>query len=46
MSVTDDDPDDALFVLTAALLTPARFPGVLGDDYPAACGVLGLVLQG
>ncbi|MFJ2055085.1 hypothetical protein ACIOMM_03995 [Streptomyces sp. NPDC087908] len=34
---------DALFVLTAALLTPARFPSVLGDDYPAACAVLGLL---
>ncbi|MFD9048083.1 hypothetical protein [Streptomyces zaomyceticus] len=33
---------DALFVLTAALLTPARFPSVLGDDYPAACATLGL----
>ncbi|WP_173266000.1 hypothetical protein [Streptomyces pacificus] len=34
--------DDALFVLTALLLTPARFPSVLGDDYPAACAALGL----
>ncbi|MEU6158045.1 hypothetical protein [Streptomyces sp. NPDC047130] len=34
--------EDALAVLTAVLLTPARFPGVLGDDYPAACGALGL----
>lgn len=34
--------DDALFVLTAAMLTPGRFPGVLGDDYPAACEQLGL----
>lgn len=34
--------DDALFVLTAAMLTPARFPGVLADDYPAACAELGL----
>ncbi|MGW8761206.1 hypothetical protein ACWGN5_01760, partial [Streptomyces sp. NPDC055815] len=33
---------DALLVLTAALLTPARFPSVLGDDYPAACAALGL----
>lgn len=37
-----DGDDDALFVLTAALLTPARFPAVLGDDYPAACAALGL----
>ncbi|MEV7490303.1 hypothetical protein AB0O08_05970 [Streptomyces anulatus] len=34
--------DDALLVLTAMLLTPARFPGVLGDDYVAACGALTL----
>ncbi|MFF5970270.1 hypothetical protein ACFY7C_01975 [Streptomyces sp. NPDC012769] len=34
--------DDALFVLTAALLTPAQFPSVLGDDYPAACAALRL----
>lgn len=34
--------DDALYVLTAAMLTPARFPGVLADDYPAACAELGL----
>src|SRR6478735_5216935 len=34
--------DDALFVLTAVLLTPAQFPSVLGDDYVAACGALGL----
>ncbi|MDJ1132930.1 hypothetical protein [Streptomyces iconiensis] len=33
---------DALYVLTAVLLTPAQFPSVLGDDYPAACAVLGL----
>ncbi|SEN83531.1 hypothetical protein [Actinacidiphila rubida] len=35
--------DDALFVLTAALLTPGQYPGVLGDDYPSACAGLGLV---
>ncbi|MFF8842091.1 hypothetical protein ACF08N_05045 [Streptomyces sp. NPDC015127] len=34
--------DDALYVLTAVLLTPAQFPSVLGDDYPAACRALGL----
>lgn len=34
--------DDALYVLTAVLLTPARFPSVLGDDYPEACAALGL----
>ncbi|MEU8526410.1 hypothetical protein AB0C77_12560 [Streptomyces sp. NPDC048629] len=40
-AVVDDD-DDALYVLTAVLLTPAQFPSVLGDDYPAACAALGL----
>ncbi|MFI7361690.1 hypothetical protein ACIBO4_06050 [Streptomyces sp. NPDC050149] len=34
--------DDALYVLTAVLLTPAQFPSVLGDDYPAACSALHL----
>ncbi|WP_443077262.1 hypothetical protein [Streptomyces sp. SP18CS02] len=34
--------DDALYVLTAVLLTPAQFPSVLGDDYPQACAALGL----
>ncbi|MDI3423051.1 hypothetical protein [Streptomyces luteolus] len=34
--------DDALLVLTAVLLTPAKFPSVLGDDFPEACGALGL----
>lgn len=33
---------DQLFVLTAVLLTPARFPAVLGDDYPEVCARLGL----
>lgn len=44
MAGTDDSvaDDDALFVLTAVLLTPAQFPSVLGDDYVAACGALGL----
>ncbi|MFI8823588.1 hypothetical protein [Streptomyces sp. NPDC053431] len=37
-----DGDDDALYVLTAALLTPAQFPTVLGDDYPAACAALHL----
>ncbi|NEA41697.1 hypothetical protein G3I42_21015 [Streptomyces sp. SID11385] len=31
-----------MLVLTAALLTPAQFPGALGDDYPEACARLGL----
>ena len=34
--------DDALFVLSAVLLTPAQFPSVLGDDFPEACAALGL----
>lgn len=43
MTGTDDSvDDDALYVLTAALLTPAQFPAVLGDDYPEACAALGL----
>ncbi|MFE3826162.1 hypothetical protein [Streptomyces sp. NPDC059092] len=43
MAATDDSvDDDALYVLTAALLTPARFPAVLGDDYTQACAALGL----
>ncbi|GAB7102412.1 hypothetical protein JCM4814A_07260 [Streptomyces phaeofaciens JCM 4814] len=46
MAGTDEDAvaaaDDALYVLTAVLLTPAKFPSVLGDDYPEACGALGL----
>ncbi|MGH4030007.1 hypothetical protein ACQB60_13825 [Actinomycetota bacterium Odt1-20B] len=45
MAGTDDAvaaDDDALYVLTAVLLTPAKFPAVLGDDYPEACAALGL----
>ncbi|MFD7439121.1 hypothetical protein [Streptomyces sp. NPDC059861] len=46
MAGTDADAvaaeDDALYVLTAVLLTPARFPSVLGDDYPEACAALGI----
>ncbi|MFJ8383934.1 hypothetical protein ACIQ9Q_05370 [Streptomyces sp. NPDC094438] len=34
--------DEALYVLTAMLLTPAQFPSVLGDDYPEACAALDL----
>ncbi|KOV22971.1 hypothetical protein AB0420_12490 [Streptomyces caelestis] len=47
MAGTDEEAvaaaDDALYVLTAALLTPAKFPSVLGDDYPEACAALGLL---
>ncbi|MEU6610782.1 hypothetical protein ABZ922_38100 [Streptomyces shenzhenensis] len=46
MAGTDEEvvaaADDALYVLTAVLLTPAQFPSVLGDDYPDACAALGL----
>ncbi|MFF3408835.1 hypothetical protein ACFYW8_22010 [Streptomyces sp. NPDC002742] len=47
MGGTDEDAvatgdDDALYVLTAVLLTPAKFPSVLGDDYPEACATLDL----
>ncbi|MGW8066005.1 hypothetical protein ACVV2G_27955 [Streptomyces ziwulingensis] len=46
MAPTDEDAvaaaDDALYVLTAVLLTPAKFPSVLGDDYVEACAALGL----
>ncbi|MFD9904571.1 hypothetical protein [Streptomyces sp. NPDC059063] len=45
MAGTDDAvaaDDEALYVLTAVLLTPAKFPSVLGDDYPEACAALGL----
>ncbi|MFJ7241581.1 hypothetical protein ACIQWB_31230 [Streptomyces olivaceus] len=46
MAGTDEDAvaaaDDALYVLTAVLLTPAKFPSVLGDDYTEACAALGL----
>lgn len=37
-----DAADEALYVLTAVLLTPAKFPSVLGDDYPEACAALEL----
>ncbi|MFD3524491.1 hypothetical protein [Streptomyces sp. NPDC058653] len=43
MTGTDESADeDALFVLSALLLTPAQFPSVLGDDFPEACAALGL----
>ncbi|WP_345641319.1 hypothetical protein [Streptomyces tremellae] len=43
MATTEKSADeDALYVLTAALLTPAQFPSVLGDDFPQACAALGL----
>lgn len=45
MAGTDEEAvaaDEALYVLTAVLLTPAQFPSALGDDYPAACAALEL----
>ncbi|WCN05979.1 hypothetical protein [Streptomyces sp. M92] len=46
MAGTDENAvaaaEDALYVLTAVLLTPAKFPSVLGDDYVEACAALGL----
>lgn len=39
--VTTTD-QDAFYVLTGLLLTPAQFPGVLADDYVAACEALDL----
>ncbi|MBW8797401.1 MAG: hypothetical protein JF597_28540 [Streptomyces sp.] len=45
MAGTDEEAvaaDEALYVLTAVLLTPAKFPSVLGDDYPEACAALQL----
>ncbi|MFJ4922867.1 hypothetical protein [Streptomyces sp. NPDC088725] len=41
-AVGESVDQDAFYVLTAVLLTPAQFPSVLGDDYPGACGALGL----
>lgn len=38
----EESGDDALYVLTAVLLTPAQFPSVLGDDYLEACSTLAL----
>ncbi|MEV5958138.1 hypothetical protein AB0M11_30965 [Streptomyces sp. NPDC051987] len=47
MAGTDEEEavaaDEALYVLTAVLLTPAQFPSVLGDDYPEACAALELM---
>ncbi|MFI0819397.1 hypothetical protein ACH4TX_25315 [Streptomyces sp. NPDC021098] len=42
MSATEESGEEALYVLTAVLLTPAQFPSVLGDDYPEVCSALGL----
>ncbi|MGW0362891.1 hypothetical protein [Streptomyces sp. NPDC002990] len=40
--MSDDEGDGSLYVLTAVLLTPAQFPGILGDDFPEACALLGV----
>ncbi|GAA1367593.1 hypothetical protein [Streptomyces beijiangensis] len=42
MAGTEEVTDESLYVLTALLLTPAQFPSVLGDDFPAACAALGI----
>ncbi|MGW6459087.1 hypothetical protein ACWF94_24725 [Streptomyces sp. NPDC055078] len=43
MATTQESADGGeLYVLTAVLLTPAQFPSVLGDDFPAACAALRL----
>jgi hypothetical protein len=39
---SEESDEDALYVLTAVVLTPSQFPSVLGDDYPEACAALGL----
>lgn len=47
MTASEQSADeDALYVLTAVLLTPAQFPSVLGDDFPQACAALGLPPEG
>lgn len=40
--MSDDEDGGSLYVLTAVLLTPAQFPSILGDDFPEACGLLGV----
>ncbi len=40
--MSDDEGGGSLYVLTAVLLTPAQFPGILGDDFPEACSLLGV----
>lgn len=40
--MSEDEGGGSLFVLTAVLLTPAQFPGFLGDDFPEACALLGV----
>ncbi|MCJ1676021.1 hypothetical protein MTF65_01310 [Streptomyces sp. APSN-46.1] len=40
--MSDEEGGGSLYVLTAVLLTPAQFPGVLGDDFPEACSLLGV----
>ncbi|MGW7032386.1 hypothetical protein ACWGFX_35175 [Streptomyces xanthophaeus] len=44
--MSNDEGGGSLYVLTAVLLTPAQFPGVLGDDFPAACSQLGVEPSG
>ncbi|MEU8774926.1 hypothetical protein [Streptomyces sp. NPDC048606] len=40
--MSDEEDGGSLYVLTAVLLTPTRFPTMLGDDFPEACALLGI----
>lgn len=40
--MSEAEDGGSLYVLTAVLLTPTRFPAVLGDDFPEACALLGV----
>ncbi|MFJ6718054.1 MULTISPECIES: hypothetical protein [unclassified Streptomyces] len=40
--MSEAEDGGSLYVLTAVLLTPTRFPTVLGDDFPEACALLGV----
>ncbi|WP_411102585.1 hypothetical protein [Streptomyces sp. cmx-4-9] len=44
--MSDDEGGGSLYVLTAVLMTPAQFPGILGDDFPEACSLLGVEPSG
>ncbi|MCY0958220.1 hypothetical protein [Streptomyces sp. H27-H5] len=40
--MSEEDDGGSLYVLTAVLLTPTQFPGIMGDDFPEACALLGV----
>ncbi|MFF1556692.1 hypothetical protein [Streptomyces sp. NPDC058279] len=40
--MSEAEDGGSLYVLTALLVTPTRFPAVLGDDFPEACALLGV----